>query len=146
MYKGVSLYVGIALIGVMPGDDSEDIVSAKAINNYSYVNARNNHQADRIARCVTGLGPNSAENNDVLGRCYFNGSSLPFVNCNDGFSAIVQPRPNNGRAGIINIWQCREFTTDVEGVYTCIIMNSSMIYESIRFGVYFTGRGKLPHS
>ena len=129
----------------MPGDGGEDIVSAKAISNYSYVNARDNHQAVLIARCVTGLGPNSTKSNDVLGRCYFNGSSLPFVNCNGGSSAIVQPTPANGWAGIINIWQCREFTTDVEGIYTCIIMNSSMIYESIRFGVYFTGRGKLSH-
>ena len=92
---------------------------------------------------MTGLGPNSTENNTALGRCYFNGNSLPFVKCDDDSSAIVQPRPVNGRAGIINIWQCREFTTDVEGIYTCIIMNSSMIYESIGFGVYFIGRGKL---
>ena len=125
----------------MPDNTGQDFVSAKAISNYSYVNARENvNEANRIARCVTGLGPNSTKSNDALGRCYFNGSSLPFVNCNDNSSAIVQPTPGNGRAGIINIWQCRGFTTGVEGVYTCTIINSSMIYESIRFGVYFIGR------
>ena len=114
----------------MPGDDGQDIISTRAISNYSYINARDDHQADWIARCLTGLGPNSTEGNDVLGKCYFNGSSLPFVDCDDGSSAVVQLRPTNRRAGIINIWQCREFTTDVEGIYTCIIVNSSMIYDN----------------
>ena len=115
----------------MPDDSGRDIVSARAISNYSYVNARDNHEADnnKLARCVTGLGPNSTETNYALGRCYFNGKNLPFVKCNDDSSAIVQPLPANGWAGMINIQQCREFTTDVEGIYTCIILNSSMIYE-----------------
>ena len=131
----------------MSGDGGNDIVSDNAISSYSYVNAKNNiPQGIQIARCVTGLGPNSTENNTALGRCYFNQNSLPFDRCNNNFSAIVQPRPANRWAGVINIQQCTEFTTDVEGVYTCMIMNSSMIYESIRFGVYFTGRGKSPHS
>ena len=144
---GCVFALGIALIGVMPGDGGYYIASANAISNYSYVNARDDlSERTLIARCVTGLGPNSTENNIALGRCYFNGSSLPFVNyCNNSL-AIVQPIPAPGWAGVINIRQCREFTTDVEGIYTCVMMNSLMIYESIIFGVYFTGRGKSPHS
>ena len=131
----------------MTGDNvNNDIVSANTISNYSFVNNRGNLQGVHIARCVTGLGPNSTESNDALGRCYFNGKSLPFVKCDDNSSAIVQPRSANKWAGVINIVQCKKLTTDVEGIYTCTIMNSSMIYESIRFGVYFTGRGKSPHS
>ena len=146
MYKVVFI-VGIALIGVMSGDGGNAIVSANAISNYSYVNAIDNiFQGIQIARCVTGLGPNSTESNTALGRCYFNESSLPFVECNDQSSAIVQPNPAHRWAGVINIWQCTDLTTDVEGIYTCIIMNSSMIYESIKFGVYFIGRGKSPRS
>ena len=140
----VVFIVGIALIGVMSDDGGNAIVSAHSISNYSYVNARDKvNQGIQIARCVTGLGPNSTESNAALGRCYFNESNLSFVQC-DQSSAIVQPRPANNWTGVINIQQCTELTTDVEGIYTCIIMNSSMIYESIKFGVYFIGRGKSP--
>ena len=93
---------------------------------------------------MTGLGPNDTDNNTALGECYFNGTRIPFVdNCNN-FSAIVQPRVAFNRAGVINIQQCREkLTTDVEGVYTCIMLNSSMMNESILFGVYSIGRSEL---
>ena len=119
------------------------IVSANAISNYSYVNNRISHSRVQIARCVTGLGPNGTDNNTALGGCYFNGTKIPFAMCSES-TAIVQPRDAMSLAGVINIQQCRErLTTDVEGVYTCIILNSSMMNESILFGVYSTGRSEL---
>ena len=97
----------------------------------------------QIARCVTGLGPNGTDNT-ALGGCYFNGTKIPFVDECDKSSAIVQPRAALNWAGVINIQQCSEkFTTDVEGVYTCIMLNSSMMNESILFGVYSINRSEL---
>ena len=127
----------------MSGDNGNAIVSANAISNYSYVNDRMNERV-QIARCVTGLGPNNTDNNIALGGYYFNGTKIPFVDMCNNSSAIVQPRTAFILAGVINIHQCREkFTTDVEGVYTCIMLNSSMMNESILFGVYSSGRSEL---
>ena len=93
---------------------------------------------------MTGLGPNGTDNNTILGGCYFNGTKIPFVvNCTET-TAIVQPRVAFNWAGVINIQQCRRnLITDVEGVYTCLMLNSSMMNESILFGVYFIGRSEL---
>ena len=92
---------------------------------------------------MTGLGPNGTDNNTALGGCYFNGTKIPFVNCAES-SAIVQPRAALNWAGVINIQQCRrKFTTDMEGVYTCIMLNSLMMNESILFGVYSIRRSEL---
>ena len=120
--------------------------SANAISNYSYVTPRSiDYAGFQIAHCVTGLGPNGTDDNTALGRCYFNGTRIPFVGCGDSSSAIIQPRVAKKWAGVINIVECGDFTTDVEGIYTCILMNSLMIHvhESIKFGVYFKGRCKL---
>ena len=128
----------------MPGDGGNAVVSANALSNYSYVNSRyNGHQGTQIVRCVTGLGPSGNDSNTALGKCYFNGTRIPFVECSDSSSAIVQPRVAVNWAGVINIVECRNFSTDAEGVYTCMIMNSSMIYESIKFGIYFAKRSEL---
>ena len=139
-YKYI-LTVGVAFIGVKP--DNNDIVSANALSNYSYVNARDSiSKGIQIARCVTGMGPSGTDDNTALGRCYFNGTRKPFLKCQDS-SAIIQPNVAGKLTGVINILQCRVLTTDVEGIYTCILLNSLMINESIRFGVYFTGRSEL---
>ena len=143
MYGGV-FTVGIALIGVMPSG-SNAIVSANAIGDYSYVNARVGiSQGVQIARCVTGLGPISTDNNDAVGGMDFKGNRLQIGRCTDSFSAIIQPQPagNLNNLAVINIQQCREFTSTVEGIYTCVMINSSMMEQSIRFGVYFSGRSE----
>ena len=93
-----------------------------------------------IASCMTGLGPNKYNINGVLGGLYFKGERIP--NREECSSAIVQPIPSTGNAGIININQCGLFSTTAEGVYTCTMMNSAMLNESVRFGVYFTGRSE----
>ena len=141
MYRGV-FTVGIALIGVMPGG-SNAIVSANAIGDYSYVYNRNSR--GQIARCVTGLGPSDTEDNTILGGVYFDESGIPNVACDNSSSPIIrQQAAGLGNPGVINIIQCRTlFTTDVEGIYTCTMLNSSMMEQSIRFGVYFTGRSEL---
>ena len=136
--------VGIALIGVMSGG-SNAIVSANAIDDYSYINARDGTLASgvQIARCVTGLGPNDSDDNSALGGVYFNRSRLPFETCG-GSSRLIHPRAAGlNNPGVINIVQCSTpFTTALEGIYTCTMMNSSMMEQSIRFGLYFNARSE----
>ena len=141
MYRGV-FTVGIALIGVT---DNNAIVSANALSDYSYVNTRDSvTSGTQIARCVTGLGPSAPDDNSAVGGVYFNGNRIPNVACSDSSSPIIrqQPAGDLSNLGVINIVQCATFSTAVEGIYTCIMINSSLMNESIRFGVYFTGRSE----
>ena len=77
---------------------------------------------------------------------YFNGYDIPFAQCSDKFSAIIQPRPaiDLNNLGVIDILQCSTaLTTAIEGIYTCVMVNSSMMHESVRLGVYLIGRSEL---
>ena len=94
---------------------------------------------------MTGLGPSGTSNdaNGVLGGWYFNGAMMP----NRGehgpcASDVIQARPGGLTAGVINIHQCGAFTIAEEGIYTCTMMNSSMMHQSVRLGVYFAVRGE----
>ena len=137
------LIIGIAVTRATIG--SSTITSANAINEYSYVYATNDSimaTGIQIAHCITGLGPGVDEDNSALGGLYFNGSRLPFGQCDDS-SSIVLPRVGGlNNSGVIDVIQCREFSAAAEGIYTCVMMNSSLINETFRFGVYFTGRSK----
>ena len=108
---------------------------------YSYINARDDVDGEtpKLARCMSGLGPeHGGRNNGVLGGWYFNGVQIPNTYCRH----IIQPVPASGIAGVVNMHQCRQFSTAVEGVYTCIMRNSSWMYQSVRLGVYYRGRGE----
>ena len=144
MYRGV-FTVGIAVIRTETGSGGNTITLTRALTDYSYISARDSGVSSgvNIARCVTGLGPSATEDNSVLGGVYFNGNRLAFETCSDS-SRLVHPRAAGlGNPGVINIIQCSTpFTTDVEGIYTCTMLNSSMIEQSVRFGVYFAGRCK----
>ena len=58
--------------------------------------------------------------------------------CNE----IITSIPGGAVTGVININQCGAFSTAAEGVYTCTMMNSSMMDQSVRLGIYFSGRSK----
>ena len=133
--------VGIAVTRALPSSDA--IISANDIGNYSYVNDRI-PTLNRIARCVTGLGPSNTEDNSNVGRVYFSGNGISNVTCYDPSMPIIrqQPAVNLNNLGVINVIQCRAFTTTVEGIYTCTMINSSMMEQSIIFGVYFSGRSE----
>ena len=150
MYKAV-FTVGIALIGVMYDNDGDRISNAidsdNAIGDYSYVNARDGtiSMSQQLARCVTGLGPSDTDDNSVLGGLYFNGTAVPNVQCGGSSSPIIRQQPAGlNNLGVINMVQCvnKNFSTIVEGIYTCVMMNSSMMNETISFAVYFRGRSE----
>ena len=132
-------YVFTVGVAVIRGDS---YALSDALIDYSYINARNKFGSNVIiARCLTGLGPNGTDRNGVLGGWYFNGNSIPNGEYSCG-SATVEPLPGGITAVFINIHQCTQFSTAAEGVYTCKMMNSSMMNESVRLGVYFTGRSE----
>ena len=148
MYRGV-FTVGVAVIEVMYNVDDtikhRGLTSDNHLTDYSYIFARDVPTGRWLARCLTGLGPTSTSNgaNGALGKFYFNGTVIP----NSGeqgpcSSDVVQVRPGGSTAGVTNIHQCGAFTTAAEGVYKCTIMNSSMMNESVRFGIYFSNRSK----
>lgn len=130
--------VGIVLTGTLLGNNAT--VPGNVLNAYSYVIPDNQTV---LTRCSTGLGPSGTDDNSAVGGLYFNGSRVSNSLCSSS-SRYVQPNPA-GIAGVIDILQCaaKTFSIVEEGIYTCIMMNSSMINESISFGVYFAGRSEL---
>ena len=142
IYRGV-FTVGVAV--TMPVGNNA-LNSTNAIADYSFITAMSGNSVNAlIARCLTGLGPRSnSENNGDLGGFYFNGTMIP----NSGEQAscssdVIQVRPGGSIAGLTNIHQCASLTTATEGVYTCTMMNSSMMNQSVRFGIYFSQRSEL---
>ena len=133
MYRSV-FTVGIVLVRGNSFDFDD------ALTNYSYIYAR--RRTGTLVRCMTGLGPNDTDN-DALGGLYFNGNKIQNKKkCDSQDIIISKPGPRN--AGVFNILQCGgEFSTTAEGIYKCTLMNSSMMNEFIRFGVYFIGRSEL---
>ena len=130
------LYIGIALIQGL------SFVSDDVLTNYSYVNVNPGNSGNTvITRCFSGLGP-SGNDNGVLGGLYFKGSRIPNGRGCSSQGGIIQARPGPFYAGIINMHQCEEFSTTAEGVYTYIMLNSSVMNESAKVGLYFTGRSE----
>ena len=149
MYRGV-FTVGVAVTEVIYNADgtlsSYALISANALTDYSYINARgSNPNGALLARCLTGLGPNSTSYgaNGALGGLYFNGNMIyNYGEQGPCSSDIIQVRPGGTVAGVNNIHQCGYLYTSKEGVYTCIMMNSSLMNESVRFGIYFSSRSE----
>ena len=109
-----------------------------------------------LAHCITELGfsyihiSTIAGANDILSGLYFNGTMIADRGkggCAIKFSSdILQVRPGGTIAELTNILvhQCREYTTaKEESVYTCAMMNSLMMNNSVRFVIYLNGRSEL---
>ena len=138
----VVMYRGVFTVGVVV--TRTKLTLADALTDYLYVNATDgNPNIVQLARCVTGQGPNRTDiaANGELGGWYFNGTKISnSVSCY--LAATIQPISGASIAGVINLYQCRTFTTANEGIYTCTMMNSAMMDQSVRLGVYFTGRSE----
>ena len=128
------------MTAVLIGNDH--IVTGNLLNDYSYITGTTN---GLLARCVSGLGPTGTDDNTALGIWYFNGAQLPYGLCEDPVVNVIQSRIASlmNFIGVINLWQCGPFTTTAEGVYTCVIMDSAMMNQTRRLGVYFSGRSEL---
>ncbi|XP_065911368.1 uncharacterized protein [Dysidea avara] len=129
---------GIAVTGVLIGNS--DIVTGNLLTDYSSITGTDN---GLVARCVSGLGPTGTDDNTDLGIWYFNGAQLPYGLCEDPVVNVIQSRIAGlmNFIGVINLWQCEPtLNITAEGIYTCVIMDSSMMNQTRRLGVYFSGR------
>ena len=140
------MYRGIFTVGVTVTRNNFTL-AADFLTDYSYVYASDcpGSKGALLARCLTGLGPNGTSEgaNGVLGGWYLDGTMIPNSGEQESCSSdIIQVRPGAYTAGVSNIRQCATFCTAVEGIYTCTMMNSSMMNQSFRFGVYLTGRSE----
>ena len=136
--------LGIAVTGA--SDISTDLVSSNQITDYSFVTQPFTLDPFNVTlRCATGLGPSTNKSNTALGGWYLNGNPIliPGGNPICGYG-VLEVRGANGRRypGVNNLYLCRTFTTTEEGVYSCIMMNSSMMEQTMRVGVYFIGRSE----
>ena len=122
------------------GDGTNVVRSGNVLDDYSVIYVDGSEQNGGILfRCVTGLGPSGSNNNDVVSNLYFNNTLLPDGTCN-GFVTAEGANNLDRYPGVYNARLCGDLTTSTEGVYTCRLMNSSMMYQSANVGVYFSGR------
>ena len=113
---------------------------------YSHINVGTDNDDYLVARCVTGLGPVNSDNqlgNDELGEWSFGENQLLIGECNDSNAVQSSGADISDYVGVIDLLQCGMLTTDTEGIYTCTIRDSSMMEQSVRLGVYFSGRSEL---
>jgi len=122
---------------------STDLVSSNQITDYASVSQPFTlDPINAILRCASGLGPFGAGINTDLGGWYFSGVQIPVGT--DCSGPVFEVRATNTRnyPGVINLHLCGTFTTTEEGIYSCIMMNSSMMEQTMRVGVYFSGRSE----
>ena len=106
------------------------------VSNYSYTNADS-----LVARCITGFGPDSSDNdNDALGEWFFDGIMIMNGECDESDAVQSNGAPISDYVGVIDLLQCGTFSTNMEGIYTCTVMDSLEMEQSMRLGVYFPGR------
>ena len=123
---------------------SMDLTADNRLTDYSFITQpfTLDHQ-NAILRCTTGLEPSGAFNVTMLGGWYFNRTRIPFrTSCG---ASVFSARAENDVLlfpGLVNLDLCGTFTTTEEGVYSCIMMNSALIEQTMRVGVYFSGRSK----
>ena len=125
------------------GDGSNQVQASNVLDDYSVIYLNGKENKGILFRCVTGLGPTCDDNqkncgNRRLGQFYFN--DLLLTNCSN--SVEVQGPNATKRPGVLNAALCGPPTTSTEGVYTCTLMNSSMMNQSMSVGIYFSRRSK----
>ena len=146
MSLGVNLTGGTVstkgTIGVGMGDGTDLIRASNVLDDYSFVLLDGTEQSDGILfRCSTGLGPSNSDTNDVIGDISYNNIRLRDGVC----SGLIQAEGTQNvliQTGAYQACVCGVITTSVEGVYTCILTNSSMMNQSVSIGVYFSGRSE----
>ena len=142
---GVKLTGGTeGVIAMDQGDGTNGVVASNVLDDYTYIlldgSERDNHI---LFRCSTGLGPAGNDANDVIGNLYYNNMLLPNGVCN-GFIQAEGARDVQRYPGTYNARVCDngKLTTSTEGVYTCTLTNSSMMDQSVRIGLYLSGRSE----
>ena len=136
----------LGIVMTEASDISTDLVSSNQITDYSFViQPFTLDPFNGFLRCVSGLGPSGSDSNAVLGGWYFNGIPIHLrVDTNICENVVFEVHGAGGRnyPGVINLYLCGTITTTEEGIYSCIMMNSSMMNQTMRVGVYFSERSE----
>ena len=120
-----------------------DLISANQIDDYSFLTEPFTlDNFDVMLRCLTGLGPSGGANNAALGGWYFGGAQIAVAQPCGSVFQVRSGNPNNF-PGLINLYPCGPLSPDEEGVYSCRMMNSSMMVQTTRVGLYLSGRSEL---
>ena len=133
-------FIGIAVTGAL--NVRTDLVGNNQIADYSFGTQNfSNDIHSVILRCASGLGLGSTSSIN-LGGWYFNGTQISVGQfCSNTVFEVRQANLRN-YPGVINLYRCRTITPNTEGIYSCIMMNSSMMNQTMRVGVYFSGRSE----
>ena len=127
------------------GDGTNLVQASNVLDDYTYILLDGSEQDNHILfRCSTGLGPAGSNTNDVIGDLYYNNMPLPDGVCGNGFIQ-AEGAVNVARSpGTYNARLCDDgkLTTSTEGVYTCTLTNSSIMDQSVRIGLYLSGRSE----
>ena len=130
----------------MSHNANDDAIIANQLTDYEFIRAPLQTDFNGVVlRCASGLGPTGSDNNLVLGGWYFGRTQIPvrIPLCN-GMATEFEMRSANRRnfPGIINLYACGPLSADEEGVYSCMMMNSSMMVQTTRVGLYLSGRSE----
>jgi len=138
------LGISVTTTGPAHSSPATDLVSANQIGDYQYLTEP--LQLDEhgvILRCASGLGPPGMSDNTVLGGWEFGGVNISIGRSCEKSLFQIRSSIQRDYPGIINLYPCGPLSTDEEGVYSCRIMNSSMMLQTVRVGLYLNGRSKL---
>ena len=144
----VNLLLGISVTTTGPDlNPGTDVVVKNQLVDYSYLTEDNFtlDNAGVVLRCASGLGPGSSSSL-TLGGWYFDGNQIATTTrCSS--SSVFDQRAANGRLypGIINLYPCDKgdpLSAYEEGVYSCMMMNSSMMVQTTRVGLYLSRRSE----
>ena len=142
---GVKLTGGTeGVIAMGQGDGDNDVVAGNVLDDYTYIILDGSEQGNHILfRCSTGLGPAGSYTNNVIGDLYYNNTPLADGVCN-GFIQAEGALDVARFPGTYNARVCDDgkLNTSTEGVYTCTLTNSSMMDQSVRIGLYLSGRSE----
>ena len=142
---GVTLTGGSeGIIAMGQGDETNSVQASNVLDDYTYIILNGSERDNHILfRCSTGLGPAGSNNNDVIGSLSYNNMLLPYGVCNGFIQAEgatdIQRFPGTYQARVCNNGR---LNTSTEGVYTCTLTNSSMMDQSVRIGLYLSGRSE----
>ena len=127
---------------------STDLVNDNQLVDYSYISASSDDDTfetdtNGVAlRCATGQGPTGGQTNNDLGDWYFGEAVIP-VDQPCGSEFQVRQSGFRPYPGVINLYPCGPLSPDEEGVYSCMMINSSMMVQTTRVGLYLSGRSEL---
>jgi len=119
-----------------------DLVSSNQLVDYSYITAPLQTDTNGVVlRCATGQGPLGTQDNNDLGDWYFGRTMISVAS---SCRSVFQVRQANRRnyPGVINLYPCGPLSPAKEGIYSCMIVNSSMMNQTTRVGVYFSVRSE----